>query len=121
MPHAHYGMFVKWKKKIASEQICNPDFCAIYFTKGTNNFVYETLILVSISYVLEGCHTELRKQMDCYLPDVLGTVLRRRENFVVWSPKFHVIKQILLTDMGSPCNENGEYKNCQKNNRMDAI
>ena len=23
--------------------------------------------------------------------------------------------------MGSPCNENGEYKNCQKNNRMDAI
>jgi len=22
--------------------------------------------------------------------------------------------------MGSPCNENGEYKNCQKNNRMDA-
>jgi hypothetical protein len=23
--------------------------------------------------------------------------------------------------MGSPCNENGEYKNYQKNNRMDAI
>ena len=25
------------------------------------------------------------------------------------------------TEMGSPCNENGEYKNYQKNNRMDAI
>ena len=25
------------------------------------------------------------------------------------------------TEMGSPCNENGEYKDCQKNNRMDAI
>ena len=25
------------------------------------------------------------------------------------------------TEMGSRCNENGEYKNCQKNNRMDAI
>ena len=24
-------------------------------------------------------------------------------------------------EIGSPCNENGEYKNCQKNNRMDAI
>ena len=23
--------------------------------------------------------------------------------------------------MGSPCNENGEYMNYQKNNRMDAI
>jgi len=23
--------------------------------------------------------------------------------------------------MGSPCNENGEYKNYQKNTRMDAI
>ena len=23
-------------------------------------------------------------------------------------------------EMGSPCNENGEYKNYQKNNRMDA-
>ena len=26
-----------------------------------------------------------------------------------------------MTEMGSPCNENGEYKNWQKNNRMDAI
>ena len=25
------------------------------------------------------------------------------------------------TQMGSPCNENGDYKNYQKNNRMDAI
>ena len=26
-----------------------------------------------------------------------------------------------VNEMGSPCNENGEYKNYQKNNRMDAI
>ena len=25
------------------------------------------------------------------------------------------------TEMGSPCNENGEYRNWQENNRMDAI
>jgi hypothetical protein len=25
------------------------------------------------------------------------------------------------TEVGSPCNENGEYKNYQKNNRMGAI
>jgi hypothetical protein len=29
--------------------------------------------------------------------------------------------KIIKTEMGRPCNENGEYKNCQKNNRMDAI
>ena len=29
--------------------------------------------------------------------------------------------KITKTEMGSPCNENGEYKNYQKNNRMDAI
>ena len=28
---------------------------------------------------------------------------------------------IRFSEMGSPCNENGEYKNYQKNNRMDAI
>jgi hypothetical protein len=31
------------------------------------------------------------------------------------------LKQITKTEIGSPCNENGEYTNCQKNNRMDAI
>jgi len=29
--------------------------------------------------------------------------------------------KITETEMGSPCNENREYKNYQKNNRMDAI
>jgi hypothetical protein len=29
--------------------------------------------------------------------------------------------KITKTEMGSPCNENGEYKNYQKNNRMDVI
>jgi len=29
--------------------------------------------------------------------------------------------KITKTEIGSPCNENGEYKNYQKNNRMDAI
>jgi hypothetical protein len=32
-----------------------------------------------------------------------------------------IIYKITNTEMGSPCNENGEYKNYQKNNRMDAI
>jgi hypothetical protein len=27
----------------------------------------------------------------------------------------------MKTETGSPCNENGEYKNYQENNRMDAI
>ena len=33
-----------------------------------------------------------------------------------------VIKhKITKNEMGSPCNENEEYKNYQKNNRMNAI
>ena len=31
------------------------------------------------------------------------------------------INKITKTEMGSPCNENGEYKNYQKNNILDAI
>ena len=34
---------------------------------------------------------------------------------------YNKIYEITVTEMGSPCNENGEYKNYQKNNRMDAI
>ena len=34
---------------------------------------------------------------------------------------YNKIYKITKTEMGSPCNENGEYKNYQKNNRMDAI
>jgi len=34
---------------------------------------------------------------------------------------FNKIYKITKTEIGSPCNENGEYKNYQKNNRMDAI
>ena len=29
--------------------------------------------------------------------------------------------KITKTEMGSPCNVNGEYKNYQENNRIDAI
>ena len=29
--------------------------------------------------------------------------------------------KITKPEMGSTCNENGDYKNYQKNNRMDAI
>jgi len=35
--------------------------------------------------------------------------------------KYNKIYKITKTEIGSPCNENGEYKNYQKNNRMDAI
>ena len=35
--------------------------------------------------------------------------------------EYNKIYKITKTEMGSPCNENGEYKNYQKNNRMDAI
>ena len=34
---------------------------------------------------------------------------------------YNKIYKITKTEMGSPCNENGEYMNYQKNNRMDAI
>ena len=34
---------------------------------------------------------------------------------------YNEIYKLTKTEMGSPCNENGEYKNYQKNNRMDAI
>ena len=54
------------------------------------------------------------------------------ENFLLLAMRFSVeaqdetrayneIYKITKTEIGSPCNENGEYKNCQKNNRMDAI
>jgi hypothetical protein len=55
----HHG-----EKKL-SEQIPHPILYTIYFTMGKNNFVDETIILVSISFVLEGCHNELKKQMEC--------------------------------------------------------
>ena len=34
---------------------------------------------------------------------------------------YNKIYKITKTEMGSPSNENGEYKNYQTNNRMDAI
>ena len=52
--------------------------------------------------------------------------MKKKSMVCLWVPQeetrgYNKIYRITKTEMGSPCNENGEYKNCQKDNRMDAI
>ena len=58
---------------------------------------------------------------DVVMWDIVGHLYNMEQRWPTVTRGYNKIYKITKTEMGSPCNENGEYKNYQKNNRMDTI
>ena len=59
----------------------------------------------------------------CLFVDLSVVIWQKHLSHFSWKSDLlhNEIYKITKTEMGSPCNENGEYKNYQKYNKMDAI
>ena len=127
------------KHQIPTPFLCVFDWFGVAFLLLNYNSkiqIYKTIIRPTVTY---GCETWVltasdENQLYIFERRILRKIYGPTQNpDGTWRIKTndelrHRMKQEDIikfinhkTEMGSPCNENGEYKNCQKNNRMDAI